>query len=239
MLNALLESFDYTNFDTLSFNIKTKFMKKITLFLCILTAAFMNAQDDTTSDKLTFAKGSQFINANLSLNISNSDLEAQTQTQESKNFGFSINSSYAYAISDNLFLGLGLGYSHNKRENDVNGVSENDVTNNSYQVFPYVRYYKGIGKKLAFFIHGETRYTHFENELNALNSGESDNFFFGVRPGLTLMLNKNLALETTIGSLGYSTGKTENETTSVETSFSGFNLSLNSADLFFGLSYYF
>lgn len=215
-------------------------MKQITLFLCILTVVFAHAQDDTTiSDKLNFPKGTQFINANLSLSSFKTDTEDDTQIQESKSFGFTINSSYAYAISDNLFLGVGLGYSHNKRETDVNGVLENDVTNNSYQVFPYVRYYKGIGKKLAFFIHGEVRYTHFENEFNALNSGESDNFFFGVRPGLTLMLNKNLALETTIGSLGYSTGKIENEGTSVETSFSGFNLSLNSADLFFGLSYYF
>ncbi|MBC8754284.1 outer membrane beta-barrel protein [Kordia sp. YSTF-M3] len=214
-------------------------MKKITLFLCILTVAFVNAQDDTTSDKLTFAKGSQFINANLSLNISNSDLEAQTQTQESKNFGFTINSSYAYAISDNLFLGLGLGYANSTRENELNGALDNEAKTNSFEIFPYVRYYKGIGKKLAFFVQGETRYTNSNTEVNNADIANTDTFFFGIRPGLTLLLNKNLALETSIGALGYTTSTSENESNASETSFNNFNLSLNSSNLFFGLSYYF
>ena len=59
-------------------------MKKITLFACLLLIAIVNAQDaTTTSDKLTFEKGTQLINGSFSINIGNSDLEANTQTQES------------------------------------------------------------------------------------------------------------------------------------------------------------
>ena len=131
-------------------------MKKITLFACLLLIAIVNAQDaTTTSDKLTFEKGTQLINGSFSINIGNSDLEANTQTQESENFGFSISPSYAYAISNDLFLGLGLGYSNNTRENTLNGVLDSETKANSYNIFPYVRYYKGIGKKLAFYIQGE------------------------------------------------------------------------------------
>jgi hypothetical protein len=69
-----------------------------------------------------------------------------------------------------------------------------------------------------------------------MRSSTSDSFFFGVRPALALMLNKNLALETSIGALGYTTGNSENEPNNSEGSFNNFNFSLNSSNLFFGLS---
>ena len=215
-------------------------MKKITLFACLLLIAIVNAQDaTTTSDKLTFEKGTQLINGSFSINIGNSDLEANTQTQESENFGFSISPSYAYAISNDLFLGLGLGYSNNTRENTLNGVLDSETKANSYNIFPYVRYYKGIGKKLAFYIQGEARYSYIDSDFNGTNGSTTNRFFVGVRPGITWMLHKNLGLETSIGALGYTTEKVENETTSAEVKTNNFNFSLNSSSLLFGLSYYF
>ncbi|EDP97148.1 outer membrane beta-barrel protein [Kordia algicida OT-1] len=216
-------------------------MKKITFFACLLAFAFVNAQDGdkNSSDKLTFAKGSQFINLNLSVNTSTSDFEGTTQTQEAKNFGFNINPSYSYAISDNFFLGLGLGYGHNKRENEINGAADNEATTNSFQIFPYVRYYKGIGKKLAFFVQGETRYTNSKNEVNNQDARETNTLFFGVRPGFVFMLNKNLGLETSIGALGYTTSNTDDLANNSEIDTNSFNFSLNSSNLLFGLSYYF
>ncbi|QHI37264.1 hypothetical protein IMCC3317_26430 [Kordia antarctica] len=215
-------------------------MKKITLLVCILMAMFVNAQDDaTTSDKLTFAKGTQLINGSITLNIGNSDVEGTTQTQESKNFGFSISPSYAYAISEDFFLGLGLGYGYNSRENELNGVTDSETKASSYNIFPYVRYYKGIGKKLAFYIQGEARYSYTNFEFNGVDGSTSNRFFIGVRPGITWMLNKNLGLETSIGALGYTTDKVENETTGTDVKTNNINFSLNSSNLLFGLSYYF
>ncbi|AXG69181.1 outer membrane protein beta-barrel domain protein [Kordia sp. SMS9] len=220
-------------------------MKKITLFVCLLCIAFVNAQDDdkNTADKLTFDKGTQFVNLNFSLNSSQSDFTQQMQGQigngESDAFGFQINASYAYAISSDLFLGIGLGYSITNLKSEINNVTQNESDNKSYQIFPYVRYYKGIGKKLALFVQGEARYFRIENDLNSLNNGTSDNFFVGVRPGITLMLNKNLAIETSIGALGYSHRKGESEQLDTETTGNSFGLSLNSSELFFGLNYYF
>lgn len=212
--------------------------------MCILFIGFASAQDaqkdDTTLDKLTFEKGSQFINVNLSLRNTNSELKSQSDEGEVKTFTLSINPSYAYAISDDLFLGIGLGYSHSKRKDGINNnnVDYDEITTNSYQVFPFVRYYKGIGKKIAFFIQGEARYSHFDTEVNVIGFSDRDDFFFGIRPGLTVMLNKNLALETSIGGLGYRTGKSKNEANNTKGSYDTFELSLNSSNLFFGLSYY-
>jgi len=220
-------------------------MKKITLLLCVLSIAFVNAQDDTkdTPKKLTFEKGTQFVNLNFSISSSESDFERQVQDQidvgETEIFGFNINASYAYAISNDWFIGLGLGYSSNNRDSSENNVATDESDSKSFQVFPYVRYYKGIGKRLALYLQGEARYSHFENTFNALNAGESDSFFVGIRPGITFMLSKNLAFETSIGALGYTRSEGENERFNSESTTNTFAFSLNSSDLFFGLNYYF
>ena len=219
-------------------------MKKITLFVCsILLVTCMNAQNtdqnNTDNSKLTFAKGSQFINANVSLGISDSNFTSETQNFDTKRSFYDINSSYSYAIGNNFFIGLGLGYSYNKQEEDDRiDASDFEIKGNTYRIFPYVRYYKGIGKKLAFFIQGETRFSHSKTERDNGEDWTTNNLFIGVRPGLTLMLNKNLALETTIGALGYTTADSENNANNSNSDFKGFNLSLNTSNLFFGLSYY-
>lgn len=217
-------------------------MKKITLVVCLLIIAFVNAQDDTKndSDKLTFAKGTQFVNVNLSLGATDSDFISETQNYNTKRFHFNINSSYSYAISNNLFIGLGLGYSYNKqKQDDRSDVSDFEDKGNTYRVFPYVRYYKGIGKKLAFFIQGETRFSHSKIERNNEENWRTNSLFIGVRPGFTLMLNKNLGLETSIGSLGYASADSENKLNNSNSDSKGFSLSLNTSNLFFGLNYYF
>lgn len=216
-------------------------MKKITCLVLLLSFAFVHAQNDdaSTTDKLSFAKGSQFVNLNVSLQTSNVDSQGSTQTQETKNFGFSINPSYSYAVSDNLFLGLGVGYTYNDREGKINGVVENESNTNSYSIFPFVRYYKGIGKKLALFVQGETRYSYSKSELNQARPRKNDSFFVGIRPGLVFMLNKNFGLETSIGALGYTRSNIDDEAIGTESDFNSFNFSLSSSNLFFGLNYYF
>ncbi|MEM6685564.1 MAG: outer membrane beta-barrel protein [Bacteroidota bacterium] len=220
-------------------------MKKITLLVCVLCMSFIHGQDDAnnTSNKLTFAKGTQFVNLNFSLNSASSDSERLVQNQielgETESFAFGVNASYAYAINDNLFIGLGLGYSKSDQETKIDNATRQRNDNKSYQIFPYVRYYKGVGKRLTVFMQGEARYSHFENDFNSLNDGEMDNFFFGVRPGVAFMLSKNLAFETLIGAFGYRYAKGENERLNNESTTNEFLFSLNASNLFFGLNYYF
>lgn len=216
-------------------------MKKITLFFCMLAIGFVHAQDndqDSSSDKLTFKKGTSLINGGLFFNSTKTETTT-TLEQEDTRFGIGINSSYAYAISDDLFLGLGLGYSHNKRESDIPGSPVQESTSNTFRVFPYIRYYKGIGKRLAFFVQGEAQFSTGKTKSNGEDFIETDSFFVGVRPGLTFMISKCLALETTIGALGYSTNNLENFQSNVESDASSFDFSLNTSNLIFGLSYYF
>ncbi len=216
-------------------------MKKITIFLCMLAIGFVNAQNNdqnSSSDKLTFKKGTSLINGGLFFNSTKIETTS-TLEQEDTRFGIGINSSYGYAISDNLFLGLGLGYTRNKRENDVPGSPVQETISNTFRVFPYARYYKGIGKHLAFFVQGETEYSRDTIELDGVDTIETDGISVGVRPGLTYMISKCLALETTIGVLGYTSSSSRNLQNNDDSDLRGFSLSLNSSDLVFGLSYYF
>jgi hypothetical protein len=203
---------------------------------------FLHAQDndkDSSSDKLTFEKGTSLVNVGFFVNDRNTEAELPSQTQEDNRFGIGINSSYGYAISDDLFLGLGFGYSSNKREVDVTGNPTQEFKNITFRIFPYVRYYKGIGKNLAFFVQGETEYSRNTIEFDGVDTVETDGFSVGVRPGLTYMIRKCLALETTIGAVGYTSSSSKNLQNNDDSDLRGFNFSLNSSDLIFGLSYYF
>ena len=162
-----------------------------------------------------------------------------SQTQEESRFGIGINSSYGYAISDDLFLGLGIGYSHNTRKVEVTANPTSEFKINRFNIFPYIRYYKGIGKRLAFYVQGEVQYSKATTELNGSDFLDTDGFFVGVRPGLTFMLSKCLGLETSIGALGYTSSNTKNLDNNDDSDTREFNFSLDSTNLIFGLSYYF
>jgi len=219
-------------------------MKKITLAVCLLIIAFANAQDEDnqTSDKLTFEKGRMLINGNLSLDFGSGTYNSPSGIRENKQFGFSVNPSFAYAIRKNLFLGLGVGYGHFKVKNELNSlgtISRDTTTNTRYSVFPYVRYYKAIGKKVGVFLQGEGRYTYIEGKYGVSNSSNTNQLFVGIRPGIIIMVTDKLAMESSIGALGYTHSKNKNDTNSSRRSENdSFSLSLNSTNLFFGLSYY-
>ncbi|WP_298507363.1 outer membrane beta-barrel protein [uncultured Kordia sp.] len=214
-------------------------MKKYIYYICLLLVAFVHAQEVDTNDAdvLRFEKGAQFLNLNLSLNHSNEETILSSQEViETKRSNITIRSSYAYAISDNFFLGLGLGYVHSTSDtkNGTTNVDDNSLVGNTYTIFPYARYYKGIGEKLAVFLQGEASYRH-----SNIHTFKSNNFSAGLRPGITFMMDKNLALEASVGFLGYFSGTSEEDGGLSERDNKGFRASLNSSNLLFGLNYYF
>lgn len=217
--------------------------KNIIVFLYILIIGFVNAQDvQKNPEKLTFNKGQKFINGNLSLSFSNGDVSGNNQTGDLKQFDTSINTSFAYAINDNLFLGIGLGYNYAEGESSRNTqgvISEGSFASRAYQVFPYIRYYKGIGKKISLFLQGEGRYSYTEGGQHITNPTSTKSIFVGVRPGFVYMLTNSLALESAIGSLGYSNSKSESQQGDAEGKINSFSLSLHMSNIFFGMSYYF
>ena len=151
-------------------------------------------------------------------------------------------------LKKNLIVGLALRYSRFNRE----AISRNDSLisfsgtgeNTTLGVAPYLRGYLPVGDRLAFYAQFETNFfkttSKSEDKIPEPDffENESRSFFVGVRPGVTFFISERFALETVIGSLGYTQGKFE-DTADRETKSEGFSFNLNSSEIFFGLSYYF
>lgn len=219
-------------------------MKKTIFLAAILYASFINAQT-TNDEKLTITKGTWVVGGGFSTNFGKSESDLQNGVRESKSFSVNISPKLGYAINSNLVAGLGVGYSYGKNKNTTTETPNDNSENisNSFSVFPYARAYKSLTRNLALYIQGEFKYTFTKNEylqVQVLNGDSKRNdFFIGLRPGITYFLNKKIALEANLGVIGYRFGKTE-ALNGVEGNYGDFLFSMN-ADSFleFGLSYYF
>lgn len=218
-------------------------MKKIILLLCMLIVGFIHAQNNASDQeenttKLTFSKGTNFINAGFLVSNDNQDSTGSTIIEENV-FLFGVNASYAYAINNNLFIGLGIGYQHRDRDLEITFADSQEVKINNFNIFPYVRYYHGLGKHLAIFGQGQVTYAHEQAITNGQDNIKREAWFVGIRPGFTYLFSKNIALEINIGAVGYTSREIYNPTNDVTTDEREFGASLNFENLIFGLSYFF
>lgn len=226
-------------------------MKKILLCGALFHVLLVTAQRDK-QDKLIIEKGTWNVGGNFSFRFT--QFESNFQNEDSSRFfenestGISVFPNLGYAVGNNFIVGLGLGYGFSKSENfTVNDQMVNNFTLSeatTYSIFPYVRGYFPVGSKLAIYAQGEVRFAKTNSEFSdqiinlGVDGNENESYFIGIRPGFTYFISKNFALETTLGSLGYERQKLERDGERVGDS-DNFNFNLNSADLFFGLSYYF
>ncbi len=143
---------------------------------------------------------------------------------------------------------MGAGFRHSYRkfyyeDNSLDYKGEN----NSYSIFPYIKKYLSLGNSVAFSIRGEARYTHSDYKsddydstvINSDNDSDTDEFFIGVRPGLSLFVTKKILLKASFGSLGYSTRKFKrhNEDNPYESKSKRLNFSFNNTQLVAGLTF--
>lgn len=215
-------------------------MKKL-LALFLLANASLFAQQDKENFS-TIEKGTWTIGGQMSFQSFKENLNFNSNDQERKTTQFSINPNASYAISENLLLGGIIGYTYNKAESG-NPFTPNSTINN-YRIGTYLKKYISIINNFAFNVQTELNYIYSKLEFDSDDFGSSNTFDIGFRPGLSLFLNNNFALETQIGFLGYSYSNTNRQNNNVpggivDGSSSSFNFNLNAANLFFGVTYFF
>lgn len=214
-------------------------MKKLLIITFLLTFGIIIGQEK--EENLNIQKGTWNLGGTFSLNNSNSEFNANTSKNENDQFYIGFYPRVGYAINNNLIIGLGLGYEYRDFKTYYSGIENYNSNQNTLVVFPYIKKYFNLTEKFSFHLQGEFRvsksWTDSKDLIN-INSNETSNILFvGIRPGITYFLTKKFALETSIGTLGYSTGK--NEIDNGEGKFNSFDLNFNSNNLLFGLSYYF
>ena len=208
-------------------------MKKIIIIAFIFT--FGNSFSQENEEFLNIKKGTWNLGGKVSFLHNNyENKHNDNNPYENKLTNLNFEPQIGYAVGNNFSIGIGLGYGYSKNKSNS---YDYESVENTYSVFPYVKKYFSVGKKLTINLQGELRYTEFENNNEISENDRSGNkLFIGIRPGITYFLNKNLALDSNIGSLGYSTSKYDDYNHNEKSN--GFNFSLNSSALFFGLSYY-
>jgi hypothetical protein len=243
-------------------------MKKHIQFLCIsaLYSATAFAQTD---------KGTILLGANLGIgSVNNAQSFINQGVPASNNYGNINSSTYSslvitpsvgYFIFDKFAVGLSAGYSQNKTESSTSntqGISQGpQYTDNystvNYSISPYARYYFPLGEKAAIFTQLSVGYAYtlgktesttndFVNPLSVTKfKSDGQTFFVSFFPGFSYSVTHHFSLELSIGSLAYTSTKTNstpdatnNTGGTVQTSSSsGLALNLTTSSVLFGFKY--
>jgi hypothetical protein len=201
-------------------------MKKLLLITAILFYGITNAQE----------KGTWVFGGDLNFRTANYESFNPGGTSINKSNGFAIAVRTGYVFTkNNLEFGLGLSYNTSK----INHSYDNsEFKNNTSTISPYVRKYFPVNENFSFFLQGEVAFSIVNSESNNnLTENEGNSIFTGIRPGFVYFVTKNIALNSTIGALGYS--YFTNERDSMKTfEDNNFTFSLASSNIMFGIAYY-
>lgn len=224
-------------------------MKKILLSISLLATSITVAQNNETP-KPSIEKGTWVVNTNINYYNRESDIEIDTEySNKTKSTHFSFTPNIGYLITNNLEVGIGtgIGFSESESESTRDDVSGDTKSNNYYiRVSTYIKGYKPINDKLFLFLKGELsysnqnqNYSYYNSDIESYNNNDSksNNYFIGIRPGVTYFMSKRIAMEFSLGNLGYT--KYIHESENAKTTNNSFSINLFDSAYRFGIAYYF
>lgn len=220
-------------------------MKASITVLLFLFTSLVFSQDKY--DNFLIEKSIWVLEGDFGINSRQSGVVSGNDNIDDTNFNLSIAPKVGYFLKDNFALGLGFKYGYSEFESD--NVSESIIRthltkSNSYGVFPYIKKFFPIGKKLSLHLAAETGFlfgnTRNENSADIdgnINGNSSvQNFSINISPGINYRLNNKILVQANFGSLGYNNIKEEfRDSESRTTNFLGFNLSSSSFSFGFSL----
>lgn len=195
-------------------------MKKLMIAAAFVFAAFgVNAQ--TTAEG--FSKGSMFLSGNLGF----SSTKYPGGIDDTKVSGFTFSPEFGYFVSNNIAVGIALGISSSKTDY---GAFEEKFT--GMQVGAFGRYYFTPASRFSMFLNLGANYMTEKYEETGDPDEKYNGFGVGFGPGLHYFISNRLALQTSIGVLGFTSWKPDADGADATTSFD-FNVGMQ--DLTFGL----
>lgn len=194
-------------------------------FLFILTMVFglsiVNAQDEVTTGG--FAKGDFYASGSIGFGTQNSP-------GDFKDNAFTIMPAFGYFVSDNIAIGAELGLMTNKSKSGSTTTSNV----NQFSAGVYGKYYFTPANQFSFFT--KLGVGTFSWEDKEVSNSKVNGFEVAFVPGINYFLSNCIALQASIGTLGYSTSKPDVSGAESTDTF-GFNLNLK--DINFGVVYNF
>ncbi len=172
-----------------------------------------------------FTKGSLFLSGNVGFS------SEKNNNNDSKFNSFSFSPRIGYFVTDKVAVGLRAGIESGTDEFEVLGETFEQKTSTT-TIGLFGRYYFTPASKFSMFLNLGADYVSSKEEETGEEDFKVNGFDIGLAPGLHYFISNRLALETSIGLLGYSTRKADVDGAEAVNSF-GLNLGLNS--LTFGL----
>ncbi len=168
-----------------------------------------------------FSKGSTLVSGQFSFS---SESKGKSTTT-----AFEFSPSLGYFISNNIAIGFQLGVTNN--QSSFSGTSLSKTTGFTGGV--YARYYTNPTNKFSVFGSAGLNFGSTNNKTDSL---KTTSYSLGFAPGISYFLSNHFAIETTIGSLGFSSSKPDSEGADATNSI---NFGLNLSTVSFGLIYKF
>lgn len=147
-----------------------------------------------------------------------------------KTTSFTFRPKVGYFVTSNVAIGLNLGFTSTKRD-----FGTTDSKSSSFNVGAFGRYYFKPANQFSMFLNLGFDYMGTKNEIGPAETKENG-FEIGLAPGFNYFITNRLALEASIGLLGFSSMKPDVQGAEATTNFD-FNVGINSIS--FGLLYKF
>jgi len=164
-------------------------------------------------------------------------------------YDFSLYPTAGIFLNEHFMIGLKMDWSKRK-DYSSNSVFESDTDRKDLSAGPFCRYYKMLGEQFGFFAEagvmfgkGESTTLSYDPWLGEYRPVTTDvsSFQAGIRPGIVFFLGKRIALESTIGFLGYENVENnfDDDYYSVtDTEYTNFGFSISPSTINLGLKYY-
>lgn len=207
-------------------------MKKVFIFFVLLLCAIC------TAVQAQFSEGTKTAGGGISYSVT-SNRQPDGTGDRLRNFIMTLKGGYF--VKDQLEAGLHLGLDSRKQQWDRNTNTLESFSRSTFVIGPYARFYNPLTEVVALFGEAELQFGFGGGSYSNDTRYRVSTFSIGVRPGVSLMVNENLGLETSIGFIGYQheamgrRGNYEATRQSTGTFRAGFNLS----DISLGFRLYF
>lgn len=126
-----------------------------------------------------------------------------------------------YFLKERLAIGAGLNLTSNTNNDEAN---KSEVKLSGFGLSPFARYYYPLNDKFSLFSQGTISF-YTETETDESTTGtvttkdevKTNAFGLSAGLGLTYFVSSRIALETTLGGIGFSTASSEGETNGTKT----------------------
>jgi len=205
-------------------------MKKVILFIAMVSAVSLAGAQDNK----------MWLGGTISYSTESYD------PSDSKYSRLVFGPNFGYMVTDKIAVGLGLGIANTTGKDLPDGPGTYEWTESSFDVIPFVRYYKSLGDNFSLYGEfaigiGSGKYSedHSDATLNPSDE-EFSTFSLGIAPGIQYWFGNKWSINAQWGALQYSTRTDKDQAPDgSDEKTNNFTIGLDLSSMNFGLNYHF